>query len=178
MTGMRVSGTLLFLTVVWILLWGTFSAANVLSGLVVAVAVLAFARQPRLAARNVADAVTVRPVALLHLFFYVFYKLLEANLIIAWEVITPQNRIRTGVVAVPMRTDAALANVTVANIVTLTPGTLTIEVDGSPPVLYINVLQLHDVEGIRDGVYRLEELAVRAFGTRSARQLLRKGQTP
>lgn len=178
MTGVRLSGTLLFLTVVWVVLWGTFSAANVVSGLVVALAVLSFARQPRLAARNVADSVTVRPFALLRLFVYVLYKLIEANLIIAWEVITPRNRIRTGVVAVPMHTDSALANVTVANIVTLTPGTLTIELEGTPPVLYINVLQLHDIDAVRDDVYRLEQLAVRAVGTRGAREVLRKAQTP
>jgi multicomponent Na+:H+ antiporter subunit E len=60
----------------------------------------------------------------------------------------------------------------VANSITLTPGTATIDVreheDGSPPTLYVHVLHFGDVESIRRDVLRLEQLAVRAFGSAEA----------
>lgn len=61
----------------------------------------------------------------------------------------------------------------VANAVTLTPGTLTVDVhepdDGTPAVIYVHVLQFDDVESVRADVLRLERLAVRAFGTKQHR---------
>jgi multicomponent Na+:H+ antiporter subunit E len=61
----------------------------------------------------------------------------------------------------------------VANAVTLTPGTLTVDVhepgDDTPPTIYVHVLQFDDVESVRRDVLRLEQLAVRAFGTKQQR---------
>ena len=60
----------------------------------------------------------------------------------------------------------------VANVITLTPGTITIESLGSPPVLYVNVMHLHDVERVRRDLLHIEELSVRAFGSKAAREQL------
>jgi multicomponent Na+:H+ antiporter subunit E len=54
----------------------------------------------------------------------------------------------------------------VADAVTLTPGTLTVEVRREPvPVLYVHVLHLRAVEDVRADVHRLRDLAERAFGS-------------
>ena len=53
----------------------------------------------------------------------------------------------------------------VANVITLTPGTITIEAHGTPPVLYVNVMHLHDLDGVRRDLLHIEELSVRAFGS-------------
>jgi multicomponent Na+:H+ antiporter subunit E len=60
----------------------------------------------------------------------------------------------------------------VANVITLTPGTVTIEVEDSPPVLYVHVLHLHDLEAVRRDLLRIEEFSVRAFGSPAARAQL------
>jgi multisubunit Na+/H+ antiporter MnhE subunit len=61
----------------------------------------------------------------------------------------------------------------VANAVPLTPGPLTVDVhdsdDGTPPVIYVHVLQFHGAESVRAEVLHLERLAVRAFGTQQQR---------
>ena len=88
---------------------------------------------------------------------------------LAWEIVTPRNRIHTGVVAVPMRTDSRAVFLVVGNVITLTPGTLTLEVAGSPPEIYVHVLHLHDVDRVRRDLQRVEDLAVRAFGSQRAR---------
>jgi len=95
--------------------------------------------------------------------------------VLAWEIVTPRNRINTGVVEVPLRTESNMATMIVANVITLTPGSLVLEAVGSPPVLYVNVLHLHDLERVRHDLLHIEELSVRAFGSRAARAQLTGG---
>jgi multicomponent Na+:H+ antiporter subunit E len=172
MTPVRASGLLLWITFLWVLLWGNLSVANALSGLAVAVVVLVVARLPRLSRPGAADSAKIAPLATLRFGVFVLVKLIEANLVLAWEIVTPRNRIHTGVVQVPLRTESDLALMVVANVVTLTPGTITIEVEQSPPVLYVHVLHLHDLDAVRRDLLRIEELSVRAFGSSAARAQL------
>ena len=172
MTGWRLSGISVWLTALWLLLWGDISAANVVSGVAVAVAVLVFARMPRVRAADDDERPRIRPIATAYLAVYVLYKLVEANLILAWEIVTPKNKINVGVVAVPLRTDSEVAMMVVANVITLTPGTVTIESIGSPPVLYVNVLHLDSIDEVRADLLHIEELCVKAFGSARARAQL------
>jgi multicomponent Na+:H+ antiporter subunit E len=176
----RLSVTAVWLTVLWMLLWRSVSVANVLSGILVAGAVLAFTRQPAGGAADNEHAMRVNPFALAYLVVFVLYKLVEANLVLAWEIVTPRNRIHTGIVAVPLRTESEAAMMVVANLITLTPGTVTIDAvtndhAGAPPVLYVHVLHLHDTERVRADLMHLEELSVRAFGSIAARRQLASG---
>ena len=170
MTAVRVSGVLLWITVLWVLLWGNLSVANVVSGLTVAVVVLAVARLPRTSSG--VSRSRLAPLAALHFAGFFLYKLFEANIFLAWEIVTPKNRINTGIVEVPLRTESNVATMIVANVITLTPGSLVLEAIGSPPVLYVNVLHLHDLERVRRDLLRIEELSVRAFGSAEARRQL------
>lgn len=175
MTFLRVSGMLVWLTVLWLLLWDTISFANIASGLLVAVTVLAFARLPRLRAVDPDQRTRINPFAAIYLVLFVLYKLVEANVVLAWEIVTPRDRIHTGVIAVPLRTQSETAMMVVANVITLTPGTVTIEAEGSPPVLYVHVLHLIEIEKVRNDVLHLEALAVRAFGSPAMRRDLAEG---
>ena len=60
----------------------------------------------------------------------------------------------------------------VSNVVTLTPGTVTVGISDDSSTLAVAVLHLDDPERVRSGVARTEELAIRAFGTRVARAAL------
>jgi multicomponent Na+:H+ antiporter subunit E len=172
MRPVRLSGILIWLVVLWLLLWDDISAANLLSGLLIGAAVLVFARLPSIS-RGDSDMVARVNVPMTIWFACFFlYKLVEANILLAWEIVTPKNSIRTGVIAVPLRTESTVAMLVVSSVITLTPGTLTIEVLGKPPVLYVNVLHLHDIERVRQDLLRIEELSVRAFGSRSDRARL------
>jgi multicomponent Na+:H+ antiporter subunit E len=170
--GLRVSGMLVWLATLWVLFWDDLSTANVLSGIAVGFAVLAFAHLPGVGHVDADSRPRVRPLSTAYLAIYVLYKLVEANLILAWEIVTPKNRINVGVVAVPLRTDSQISMMVVANIITLTPGTVTIESVGTPPVLYVNVLHLDELEKVRRDLLRVEELCVRAFGSRRDRAQL------
>lgn len=177
MTAVRVSGVLVWLTVLWVALWNDVSIANAVSGLAVGGVVLWVAGLPRLLDRDDRDRALFSPLRTLHFVGFVFYKLIEANLYLAWEILTPRNRIHIGVVAVPLRTESTVAAMVVANVITLTPGTVTIESLGSPPVLYVNVMHLHDLDAVRRSLLHIEELSVRAFGSAAARAQLEEAVT-
>lgn len=157
-----------WLVLVWVALWGEVTVANLLSGL--AVATVLIAAFPTAGPRA---GLPVRVLPALHFLGYFLVKLVEANLMVAWEVVTPRNRINEGIVRVPLRQPSDALTTLVANAVTLTPGTLTVEVErtaGGVCALYVHVLHLRTVEAVRRDILTLEYLAVRAFGDREARQ--------
>jgi multicomponent Na+:H+ antiporter subunit E len=152
------------LVVMWIDLWARLSFANVLSGMVVAWGVLLLARgvRPR----------PVRHFRLLPALRYLmtFLKQLAiANYQVTLAVIQPE-RIAPGIIAVPMRYVSDAVVTLVANSITLTPGTLTLETerDGDAVTLYVHALNVTDIEGVRDDIRGLERLALNGFGERRA----------
>lgn len=76
------------------------------------------------------------------LFF--LWEVLKANLQVAYIVLHPRSRLRPGVIAVPLdaRTDAEIT--LLANLITLTPGTLSIDVSADRKVLYVHTLDMGD----------------------------------
>ncbi|HUH06513.1 MAG TPA: Na+/H+ antiporter subunit E [Egibacteraceae bacterium] len=164
------SGRLLlagWLVIVWIALWGSVTPANALGGALVAATVLAMF--PGSAPRAVTTP--VRPVAAASFLLYFAWKLVESNAIVAWEIVTPGSRIVEGVIAVPLeRVSDATASL-IANAITLTPGTLTIEAvrTGEDVTLYVHVLHLRDIDAVRADLRGLGVRAIRAFGSAEAR---------
>jgi multicomponent Na+:H+ antiporter subunit E len=169
--GVRVPAFVIWLTALWVALWDDLSWANLLSGLLVATAVAAVAR---------IDLETLRPTYFRPVWatWYVVVllrNLVAANLRLAWEILTPGIGTHTGIVAVPMRGGSEAVVNLVANSITLTPGTMTVEVstsgdldhDGAEDdvLLYIHGMYTRDAEAVRRDVLHLEELALRAFGT-------------
>jgi multicomponent Na+:H+ antiporter subunit E len=151
------------LTLVWLALWEEASLANMVTGVLLATVVLGLFRDAPAEAPG-----TIRPVAALHFVAYFVWKLVEASAVVAWEVLTPKNKINEGIVAVPIHGASHALTTAVANAISLVPGTLTIEVDEDPAVLYVHVLHLRDIEAVRHEVQHLEALAVRAFGSAAA----------
>lgn len=150
------------IVMIWLALWSDASAANVLSGLLLAgTLVLVFGPwQP--------GTVVIRPVHVARFALHFLYKLIQASLVVARTVVTPQNRINTGIVAVPLRGCSDAVTTLIANTISLTPGTLTLEVRRDPLMLFIHALDVRSVEQVQDDVRRLEILAVKAFGPAAA----------
>ena len=152
-----------WLTILWVVLWRELSAANVLSGLVIGT--LAELARPWRALGQRSH--TVRPLALLSFLGYFLFKLVESNIVLAREVVTPRNSIETGVIAVPLGAHSDLVVTIVANAISLTPGTLTLEVRrAETSTLYVHVLHLHDVDAARADVARLTAKVNAAFPSR------------
>ena len=168
---LRVPSLVLWLAVLWVVLWGDVSAGNIVGGLAVAIGVVAVARPVGVTGL---EGTSFRPLAAVHYALYFLKELVKSNLVVAWEIITPHTKINRAIIAVPMHTSSAGVVTLVANTVTLTPGTVTIDVHEDEPdesgritrTLFIHVLHFVDIDNVRRDVLRLERLAVKAFGAR------------
>lgn len=77
------------------------------------------------------------------------YELLVSSLSVAWDVLTPRHKSRPAVVNVPLdvRTDAGLLLVT--NLISLTPGTLSIDVSEDRTILKVHAMFADDPDALR-----------------------------
>ncbi len=152
-----------WLTLVWVGLWGSVTAANVLGGLLVAVGLLAALPLP-----ESAEPGRVRAVPLLRFVAFFAAELVKASLIVTWQVLRPGGQLRQAVIAVDAVGASDRLLTLVANSISLTPGTLTVEVDRERSVLYVHALDVGGPEGVeraRRSIQALERLAILAVGT-------------
>ena len=93
--------------------------------------------------------VAVRVWKLLALGGYFLYELIVSSFKVAWDVITPRHHARPGILAVPLdvRTDAGVT--VLANLVSLTPGSLSLNVSADRRVLFVHVMFIDDVADAR-----------------------------
>jgi multicomponent Na+:H+ antiporter subunit E len=169
---LRVPVLLVWFVVLWESLWGNFTFANLLSGVAVSIGLVILVRLPGADLRSY-GARRVRPIRTLWFLAYFVVQVVQANVQLAWEVVTPKNTIEPGILGIPIR-DCSDALVTlIANAFTLTPGSLTIEVLEDPTVIYVHVLHLNDPDKVRRDLMRLAEIAVKAFGTPAALEQFR-----
>jgi multicomponent Na+:H+ antiporter subunit E len=85
-----------------------------------------------------------------NLLVFFVWELVLANLRVAYDVLTPGYHLRPGVVAVPLeaRTDTEIT--LLANTITLTPGSFSLDVSADRRVLYVHVMYLdEDVDAFR-----------------------------
>lgn len=154
------------LVLLWMLLWGTWSWANLLSGLLVAVLVLWLLPLP-----PVVEHARFRPLAVLHLVGWFVWDLVLSSVQVAWLSLRP-GPVRAAVIGVQLRTDSDLLLTLISNTVNLVPGALVLDVDRTSRRLLVHVLLMRDeseVERQRRSVLVVEERVVKAFG--SAREV-------
>ena len=88
---------------------------------------------------------------------YFLKELTKANALVAWEVATPRYNMRPGIVRMPLRCATDLEITLFANLISLTPGTLTLEVTDEKDALYVHGLHIGTPEAARQQLGRLED---------------------
>jgi multicomponent Na+:H+ antiporter subunit E len=68
---------------------------------------------------------------------------------VAHDVLTPTHHSRPGVIAVPLDAETPLEITTVANLITLTPGTMTLDVSDDRRTLWVHAMFIDDADALR-----------------------------
>ena len=146
------------LVAVWVLLWRDLSVGTLIGG-----AGVGFALE--VGRRSVSKPLPVRIGGLVRFAAYYFAALAKSNAQVAWEVATPlHDEIEEAIVGVPLSVSSPQAALLVANAVTFTPGTLTVELSGEPLVtVYARFLHFEGEAPLREEINRLERLADGVF---------------
>jgi len=81
-------------------------------------------------------------------------------------VLAPSMPIDPDVIEVPLRVESDLAVTTIANSITLTPGTLTMDYDPERNALYVHTLAGRDRDAVIEPIRRWEDYALVVFDER------------
>jgi multicomponent Na+:H+ antiporter subunit E len=153
---------LCWLTLIWVMLWGELSVLTVVGGFLVAVVVcLVFPLPPlRMDLR-------VRPLRLLWLVVRFLGDVVLASAQVAWTTVQLRRQPVNAVIEVDLRTTSDFVLTVVAEMVSLVPGSLVVEVRRSTHTLFLHVLDAKDLAGaekMRRQVFDLERRVDHALG--------------
>ncbi|MGQ7261800.1 Na+/H+ antiporter subunit E [Vreelandella sp. V005] len=149
----------LLLGLAWVLLSGDFSGLNLLIGLIFAYITLVLL-EPQI------DALKGYPARIPRLIGFIAFfvkELIQANLRVAFDIVTPPWHMKPGVIALPLSARTEMEITMVANLISLTPGTLSLDVSDDRKVLYIHAMFLDNEEELRRNLKEMEHRALELF---------------
>jgi multicomponent Na+:H+ antiporter subunit E len=86
---------------------------------------------------------------ILSLLIFFLKELIYSNLMVLWDVVTPTHISQPGIVELPLSAKSDLEIFLVANLISLTPGTLSLEISPDRRHLYVHVMFLEDAAALR-----------------------------
>ena len=128
----------------WCALFGTFDLGTFVWGFLLAFAALSLS-SPMYGQ----TAYFKRVLLATRLGAYFLYELTVSSLQVVWDVITPGHRSRPGIVAVPLDIEEPLQITVLANLISLTPGSLSLDVSPDGKTLYVHEMFVDDPDETR-----------------------------
>lgn len=138
-------GIHLILTLIWAGLLGSIDYATLISGFFVSYGILWLIYRKR----EDSCAYFTKPPKIFAFILYYMWELVKSNFIVAIEILTPHHYMKPGVVAIPLRAKTDLEITLLANLITMTPGTLSLDVSDDRKTLYIHAMYIHDIDALR-----------------------------
>lgn len=140
----------ILLTFIWVALTGSFDLLNFVFGFVLSFLILWVITL----GKGESKYFTILP-KMIAFFFFFLYELFKANLQVAYDVITPKFYMKPGIIRVPLDAKTNLEITLLANLISLTPGTLSLDVSNDRKVLYVHGMYVSNkekfIEGIKQG---------------------------
>jgi multicomponent Na+:H+ antiporter subunit E len=149
----------MILALVWCAVTGSFTALNFLFGFVLGIFALMLIRREMKTVGYISRSSRIASLILL------FIKELALS---AWKVAvlvaSPKMEIKPGIFAFPLTVDRDFEITLLANLITLTPGTLSVDVSEDRRFLYVHALDCSDPAGTkRDIANGFEKKIMEAF---------------
>ncbi len=142
----------LVLAFIWAAITGAFTPLNMFAGFVIGSFAIGILRH-QFGSKYFSRFTEVVKLVLLFL-----YELFMSALRVAWDVLRPRMSFQPGIIAYPLTTEDEVQITLLANLITLTPGTLSVDVSTDKTTLYIHAMRADDPEGlirdIREGFER------------------------
>lgn len=134
----------IFLALIWASATGNFAESNLVFGFVLGFAIIAFTQQ----ASGSGDYAR-RGWRVFSFIGFFIKELVLANIRVARDVISRSHNMRPGVVAIPLSAKTDIEITFLANVISLTPGTLSLDVSDDRTVLYIHSMYVDDPDELR-----------------------------
>ncbi len=134
----------ILLALAWGALTGDFSPVNLLAGFIFAYVALWIMKYVMLS-----DSYFTRASKLVYLIAHFIKELVVANLRVAYHVLAPSDRMHPGIIGIPLDITSDTQITVLANMITLTPGTLSLDISSDRSVLYVHNIEVTDPEEFR-----------------------------
>ncbi len=151
---MRVIISTVVLFIVWVILTQSFDPQELFTGLIVAAVVSLIS--PAIASDK--PKKWFQPKRYLYLIVYLFYfiwQMIKSNIDVAKRVINPKLPINPGIVKVKTKLKTNAAKLALANSITLTPGTLTVDIVDD--IFYIHWIDVSDCDNVEESCKKIAE---------------------
>lgn len=137
----------LMLMLSWVVLSDEVTLKNLVVGYLVGGVVLWFFERTR------GESLYIwRIVAALKLVMVLLWEQVKSSFQVASIVLSPRLEIRPGIVTVPLEVTGDVEITTVANMISLTPGTLSVDVSEDRGSLYVHVINMDDPKSVPTGL--------------------------
>ena len=134
----------ILMAVIWATVSGSFTLLNLIFGFVLSLLTLYLLRE-----RFVGRDYTSRTRRVLSLVLLVLVELAKSAWRVATLVLSPKMDLKPGVFAYPLTVKSDWEISLLANLITLTPGTLSVDVSEDRQTLYVHALDCSDIEAAR-----------------------------
>ncbi|MGL4611430.1 MAG: Na+/H+ antiporter subunit E [Trueperaceae bacterium] len=150
----------ILLALLWAVLTGTMTPTNLVIGFIVGLVALAMVG--RALGRPLYVIGLWRGVVLLFVFLW---ELIVSSLRVTYDVLSPGHNYKPAILAVPIDLDKDFQITLLANLVSLTPGTLSLDVSKDKKTLFIHSMNAPDPEALKQSIKnsferRIKELSL------------------
>lgn len=135
----------ILLALVWAGLLGEINAQTLLTGFLVSYGILFLVARGHPGHAHYFGKVPKVAVFLV----YYLYELLKSNVIVAFDIVTPRHHMKPGVVAIPIKARTDLEITLLANLISMTPGTLSLDVSADRKTLFVHAMYIDNPDALR-----------------------------
>ena len=138
----------ILLALAWAALFGDFGWLTLISGFVFGYVVL-WVLGPLMGTNSGYAAKVYYWIKLVILFHY---ELVVSSLQVLWDIVTPSHRARPAIIEVPLDVQSDAGILLVTNLISLTPGTLSLDVSEDRKTLLVHAMFADDPDAVRDAL--------------------------
>jgi len=135
------------LALIWAAVTGLYSLANLTLGFILGIFALSLIREQ---VGSVGYFSRARRVAVLVVVF--LYELVLSSIRVAITVLSPNMNLKPGIFAYRLECNQDFQITLLANLITLTPGTLSVDVSEDRKYLYVHAIDCSDLEATRHDI--------------------------
>jgi multicomponent Na+:H+ antiporter subunit E len=136
----------MLLALMWTTLTGQFTLVNLLAGFLIGYGVL------WLFYPWATGSYLRKPWLLVGFIIFFLKELIVASFRVAIHVLTPHHSLRPAIVAVPLSVQSDLEIALLGSLISLTPGTLSLDVSQDRRVLYVHAIEMEDIDEFRASI--------------------------
>nr|WP_202598366.1 MULTISPECIES: Na+/H+ antiporter subunit E [unclassified Vibrio] len=150
----------MLLALVWLVLSGNYTISNLFAGMIMSYAILAYLLRDS----PTFEAYFKKLPKVISFGLFFIWDLIKANGRVAYDVLTPTHLMKPAVIAIPLELRDEGAITMFATLITVTPGSLALDVATDKSVLYVHLMYFEDEARQIEEFKRLEARVIDLLG--------------